>query len=58
MGGSFFQASEANALDLGGDNIDTKSKTNGLHKWDRQKKKYVGTQVRHKVFPIKARDAS
>lgn len=48
LGSSFQKEAEASQLDLVQDDDSLQRKTSALHKWDRQKKKFVGTQIQQK----------
>ena len=52
LGSSFQKEAEASQLDLVQDDEALQRKTSALHKWDRQKKKFVGTQVGCVCFGI------
>uniref|UniRef100_A0A0P4WQ32 RNA helicase n=1 Tax=Scylla olivacea TaxID=85551 RepID=A0A0P4WQ32_SCYOL len=48
LGSSFQKEAEASQLDLVQDDDSLQRKTSALHRWDRQKKKFVGTQIQQK----------
>lgn len=48
LGSSFQKEAEMSQMDLVQDDESLQRKTTALHKWDRQKKRFVGTQVQQK----------